>query len=531
MKNYKYKAHFCKSDNENIAREDNFFKDQENAVLSKEHYLDKLEKYKEKAFKNWGLPPTEKRNEIIQKLRDAINNHNCKRKKWCKFCKEKRKDLNAKTSEWKVAHQAAQRRYAATTPGLIHGLCHIKDDIWNIQAKYKKQNGETKTEVYECDTAYVYRTWGFEYAAYAYQNSVKGDKGFVNVPEKEIAINGKVIQKVKYVKEIICKKIEETSTKQLVKNPYKKKRKIESTSGKRKRKNNNPGDQVGRSSKDKHYDLRPESDDEPDEIEVTTISRKRVPSGKVIPARWVVSYEDGTIGVEEKDDIQSMFGINFVNFCINNTSSKFLSVPVGANKPSHLVNWAFLIKDNAPRIEYNQKGKDDLCIPKSFASILHHVGFTKEAYNLDRTFNDKKFCFRKNDNNLKVIYRHAIKILPNWLQCTSKNINKIHWNDIKKYDLFLGVLEGSDGQVNHAISIFNNWIFDSNERIAIPLCKEGLNYCVSTPDSKVDFVKFYHGFFFRENSKHQRLKRFYEGEANLKLVEKEQIRQTKKKRL
>ena len=87
---------------------------------------------------------------------------------------------------------------------MIHGLCHIKDDIWNIQAKYKKQNGETKTEVYDCDTVYVYRTWGFEYAAYAYQNSVKGDKGFVNVPEKEIAINGKVIQKVKYVKEIIC---------------------------------------------------------------------------------------------------------------------------------------------------------------------------------------------------------------------------------------------------------------------------------------------------------------------------------------
>jgi len=57
-------------------------------------------------------------------------------------------------------------------------------------------------------------------------------------------------------------------------------------------------------------------------------------------------------------------------------------------------------------------------------------------------------------------------------------------------------LEGNDGHANHAVAIFNGWIFDSNEKIAIPLCQEGLDYCVSTKEEKVKFVKFNNGFYF-----------------------------------
>ena len=76
-------------------------------------------------------------------------------------------------------------------------------------------------------------------------------------------------------------------------------------------------------------------------------------------------------------------------------------------------------------------------------------------------------------------------------------------------------MEGNDGHANHAVAIFNGWIFDSNEKIAIPLCQEGLDYCVSTKEEKVKFVKFNDGFYFRENSQKKRLKRKYEGEENL----------------
>ena len=107
--------------------------------------------------------------------------------------------------------------------------------------------------------------------------------------------------------------------------------------------------------------------------------------------------------------------------------------------------------------------------------------------------------------------------MPTWLQCVAKRIKDIEWTEIKQYDLFIGVLKGSDGHVNHAIGIFNNWIFDSNEKCAIPLCQEGLNYCVSTVDEKVKFLAFNDGFYFRENAKNNRLKRKIEGEHGLNL--------------
>ena len=99
------------------------------------------------------------------------------------------------------------------------------------------------------------------------------------------------------------------------------------------------------------------------------------------------------------------------------------------------------------------------------------------------------------------------------MQYTAKGIKKIDWNkDIQDFDLFLGVLIGSDGHINHAVAIFNKWIFDSNEKSAIPLCQEGLNYCVSSKNKKVKFIGFKRGFFFRENSKKSRLKQKLEGE-------------------
>ena len=105
-----------------------------------------------------------------------------------------------------------------------------------------------------------------------------------------------------------------------------------------------------------------------------------------------------------------------------------------------------------------------------------------------------------------------MKHLPKWLQCNrSKDIQSLSWEkDLQPFDMFIGVLQGSDGEINHAIGIFNNWIFDGNEKVAIPLCKEGLDYCCSTSEIKNEFVKFYDGFFFRDMSeKKQRAKKHY----------------------
>ena len=84
----------------------------------------------------------------------------------------------------------------------------------------------------------------------------------------------------------------------------------------------------------------------------------------------------------------------------------------------------------------------------------------------------------------------------------------MRWDtDINQYDIFVAGVVGTDGVANHAIAIYNNWVFDANEKIALPLCKEALDYCVSTKDQKFEFVKFTSGFYYREQGKKLRLKR------------------------
>ena len=96
------------------------------------------------------------------------------------------------------------------------------------------------------------------------------------------------------------------------------------------------------------------------------------------------------------------------------------------------------------------------------------------------------------------IYEFRQKILPNWLQFTAKYMECLHWKDLKQYDLFVSIIKGSDNIANHAIGIYNNWMFDANEKIAIPLYQERLDDCVSTEDARNKFVSFIDGFFFKE---------------------------------
>ena len=361
--------------------------------------------------------------------------------------------------------------------------------------------------------------FGEDFAAFALQNSNDKEKGYIDTPPCLISVKSKTIKKVKYIKEQeITRIITLTDGKN---ETYKGRRKnyqepTETEGITRKRSHTSEYENLfagedGENYKSKRYHLR-ENLHQP-RVPGIFSDKKVVGTGQYYPAVWKVEYDDLTIGEEDQKDIEKLFGINFMNFCINISSQKFIPIPVGANKESHLSNWPSLIRRDAPKVEYNQKGTVDLCVPKAFSSVLHHVGFVVEARLLDTKFNSKVDCFTKRDGNLQAIYQYAQVLLPNWLQCTQKRIKKIKWNEgIQAYDLFLGVLLGSDGHANHAVAIFNGWIFDSNENRAIPLCQEGLNYCVSTANERVEFVCFNDGFFFRENSTKRKLKRKYEGE-------------------
>jgi hypothetical protein len=68
---------------------------------------------------------------------------------------------------------------------------------------------------------------------------------------------------------------------------------------------------------------------------------------------------------------------------------------------------------------------------------------------------------------------------------------------LKETKISVGVLLAWDGNSNHAITIHGGFIYNANERVAIPLCQEALDYCTCTPTDKSLFVEFRRGFMLQ----------------------------------
>jgi hypothetical protein len=56
--------------------------------------------------------------------------------------------------------------------------------------------------------------------------------------------------------------------------------------------------------------------------------------------------------------------------------------------------------------------------------------------------------------------------------------------DLHENMFYLGAIHGSDGNAQHAVTLYRNWIFDSNEKRAIPLGKEGLDFCTQSEEER-----------------------------------------------
>ena len=110
-------------------------------------------------------------------------------------CKKWRKEINLSKRIWKNAHHTVKQRFAATLPGLIHGLRHEYQDNWKIFCRYKNSYGTIKSEQYDVSTAYVVTQFGKDFAAYALQNSDDQEKEYIDTPTTLISVKGKVIKK------------------------------------------------------------------------------------------------------------------------------------------------------------------------------------------------------------------------------------------------------------------------------------------------------------------------------------------------
>ena len=53
-----------------------------------------------------------------------------------------------------------------------------------------------------------------------------------------------------------------------------------------------------------------------------------------------------------------------------------------------------------------------------------------------------------------------------------------------KNQLVVALLKGSDGKEDHCVTVFDNWVFDSNFDWALPFSKEALDHCCSSEETQ-----------------------------------------------
>ena len=209
---------------------------------------------------------------------------------------------------------------------------------------------------------------------------------------------------------------------------------------------------------------------------------------------WTGKLENNVNTTLEEEFVIMAFGEAFANE-LKTSKRGWVDVPVGDFKPSHLHEHPNFKVIGAPNVHFNQSDGKDLCVSKSLASALYATGFTKEAIEMDGF--GEEIIKGSVVNALEKVIEQARQVLPSWvvIEYIPKNYD---WTvGLDERHMLLGVLKASDGSCCHAVTVHGGFVYDANERIALPLCAEALNYCTSTPLVKSEFKGFRRGFFLR----------------------------------
>lgn len=153
------------------------------------------------------------------------------------------------------------------------------------------------------------------------------------------------------------------------------------------------------------------------------------------------------------------------------------------------------------KIQFKQH-KQDTCVYSSFASALWCIGIHDLATTLATRATE-------NLHSHRILQHLANDMNGHWLQSV-----KIKQNARKRFNLLeedlqqsiaVVVIQASDGQCSHAITVHDGLVFDGNEDFAIPLTQANLDYICSTNEQKATFVGVASGYVFREQGKRNRL--------------------------
>jgi hypothetical protein len=115
-------------------------------------------------------------------------------------------------------------------------------------------------------------------------------------------------------------------------------------------------------------------------------------------------------------------------------ASKFVDIPVGDFKISHLHLYPHLRKNGAPSLKFVQDNNEVLCVSDSLASAIYNIGFCNDIYKFG-----KCVLTGGSVNTLEKVIKFATSkdVLPSWIQPKKCRFNLIGMSYFAINGLFL----------------------------------------------------------------------------------------------
>ena len=364
----------------------------------------------------------------------------------CKSCVAIVAEMKGHKKTWQHAFKILKSRYESSLPGYIRSLKYISPE--KILARCHSMDETTKKQVrtnITVDYSWVVRTFGQEYAAFVAMLGSSSDN-HIPVKKRNVIRMNKVIAKVQYCPGPVLVNYKEEAL------------------------------NVKLSSKPKEAPIKYKHAKEPFRC---------------------LDANNQTFRLSERDLLKH-FDVEYVNFIKeHHNSGGYANVPVGAVRiHSTLHERPDLKLANAPALKY-QQGNEDLCVVKSLVSALHAAGFVNEAMVINNQCELTKDSGQSKANRLQTTIGIAKHNLPKCFEFKHFKREEYNFARLKKNHIFLGIIETNDGHCNHAVSLFRNQIYDSNEKHAIKLSRRGLDYCSSDGIDDSKFSCFAEGYLIK----------------------------------
>jgi hypothetical protein len=232
-----------------------------------------------------------------------------------------------------------------------------------------------------------------------------------------------------------------------------------------------------------------------------TVKRVKYNNGQ-----WLGMLDNEKVVNLEEGFMKENFRKRFLQECQNLGPREFVPIPTGTSRCSLMKQFPTMKCEGAPSMKYMQ-GNVDSCVFSSLASAFHCTGIPSlmQAGNI-LVMRSKKFSggSKSMTKAKKVVQDHV-----RWLE-SKKLKNDFDWeSDLTNYMFVVGVMKDSHNSQQHAVTIFREWIFDSNEPYALPLNKNNLDICTwdVKPGNVIEksvFVNFCGGWIFHERDEKKR---------------------------